>query len=387
MFLLRWLTQLVRPSRQGAAPLRPLCSCPGLEPLEPRLVPNGTPWPVVAVQAAEAAYGFGPPQSVHASTVTVSAGSSIQSAVDAASPGTVIFLSPGTYQQTVTVSRPDILLVGLGGPGRVVLGNPGGADNGINVTAGADGFGLLDVSVDGFDSNGVLLDGVRRFVLGGVEASGNGQYGLFPVASGDGLIVGCTASGSNDTGIYVGQSAGVALLGNAAFGNVNGLEVENSLGVLAAGNVSVGNTVGILVDVLPGLGVPTTAGVLVADNLVAGNVHPNFAPADDIASAELAGTGILVLGASLTAVQDNWVLGNPVIGIGLLNSELLAFFGGGPVTGIEPTPIGDVVRDNTVLGAPLGADLLWDGLGLADCWSGNTFATVLAPGPLPSCSC
>ena len=82
--------------------------------------------------------------------------------MDNASPGTVIFIDPGTYSQTVNVSRPDIFLVGLGGPGGVVLTNPGGADNGINVNPGANGFALFNVNVQGFDDNGVVLTGVGQ---------------------------------------------------------------------------------------------------------------------------------------------------------------------------------------------------------------------------------
>jgi parallel beta-helix repeat protein len=339
-------------------------------------------WLSVARQASRAA-GQATPPAVSVPSVEVHPGQSIQAAVDAAGPGTVVFLDPGIYHQTVTVSKPDVFLVGLGGPGAVVLDNPGGADDGISVTRQGAGFGLFDVTVRGFGDNGVFLDGVSRFLLDGVTATDNGEYGIFPSGGFNGLITGCSGSGSSDTGIYVGQSLDVAVVGNTASGNVNGIEVENAVNVLVAGNTSSGNTVGILVDLLPGLDVKVAGNVLVAGNVVTDNTHPNFAPPSDIAALPPPGVGIFVLGGVGTCVEDNLVLGNPVIGVGVASSDLLVL-GGTPVFDIQPDPVHTVVRDNLIFGAPLGADLFWDGSGQNNVWSGNTFGTSLSPAPLPS---
>jgi parallel beta-helix repeat protein len=318
-----------------------------------------------------------------APVVEIGPGDSIQAAVDAAAPGTVIVLDPGTYAQAVTVSRPGIFIAGRGGPGAVVITNPGGADNGVHVEPGGDGFGLVGVSVEGFGSNGVILEGVRGFTLLDVAASDDGDYGLFPVLSSLGLVAGCTAAGNRDTGVYVGQSMGVAVLGNVARGNVNGFEVENSVGTLVAGNAALDNTLGVLVDLLPGLNFPFSFGTAVAGNLVAANNHANFGSPSDITSLEPPGVGVFVLGADGTAVADNFVLGNQTIGVGVGSSLVLNVLGGISMAGIQPLPIGNRVQGNAVAGA--GADLLWDGLGVANCWSDNAFRTSLSPQPLPAC--
>jgi parallel beta-helix repeat protein len=112
---------------------------------------------------------------------------------------------------------------------------------------------LQNLVVGDFLENGVLLAGVNHFVISNVQAINNGEYGLFPVFSAFGLISNCTAQGSNDTGIYVGQSNEIVLAHNLVFDNVNGLEIENSSIVIAEANVSRDNTVGILEDLLPGL--------------------------------------------------------------------------------------------------------------------------------------
>jgi parallel beta-helix repeat protein len=328
-----------------------------LEPLEPRCVPS----------------------------VEVHPGQSIQAAVDAAAPGTVILLAPGTYAQTVTIDKPGITLAGLGGPSAVVLTNPGGAANGITVNPGANGFTLLDVTIQGFNSNGVYLSGMQGFMIAGVTANNDGGYGIFPGQVANGLVLGCSTAGNNDTGIYVGQSANVGVLGCTARGNVNGIEVENSINVAALDNISLDNTVGILVDLLPGLSVPFGANTLVANNLVFANNHANFGTPEDIAALEPGGVGIFVLGTTGTTVANNLVLDNLMIGIGLTSSDLLTVLGAGPVTGIQPNPMRTEIRGNTIAGGPFSADLAWDGSGRDNCWMDNQFQTALNLRPFPTC--
>jgi parallel beta-helix repeat protein len=362
---------------------------PRLEVLESRCLPSTSQplgslaWLIRVEQAAGAA--FFAPTSVAAPTVEVHAGQSIQAAVDAAQPGTVIFIDPGTYDQSVTIGKPDIILAGLGGPGGVVIQNPGGQDNGVTVDPGANGFALLNVTIQNFGANGVFLSGMRRFVIAGVTAINDGCYGIFPSQVANGLVLGCSASGNNDTGIYVGQSADVAVLGSSAQSNVNGIEVENSVNVAVLGNVIVDNTTGILVDLLPGLQVPIGGNTLVADNFIFANNHPNFSSPQDISSLEIGGVGVFVLGTTNTTIANNLVLGNTLIGIGVASSDLLTLLGNGPVQGIQPNPVHTRVRGNNISGAPLGADLLWDGSGSSNCWSDNTFQTQFSLRPFPTC--
>jgi parallel beta-helix repeat protein len=363
---------------------------PCLEILEERCALSGLSQPLgplqwlsLAAQAARASHQAAP-SAVRAPSVEVHAGQSIQAAVDAARPGTVVFLDPGTYSQSVTVSKPDVFLVGLGGPGAVVLDNPGGADNGVNVAPGGDGFGLFNVTVQGFGQNGVLLTGVHRFLVDGVTAVNDGGYGIFPVSSANGLVTRSSTSGNDDTGIYVGQSLDVAVLANSASENVNGIEVENSVNVAVLGNHSFHNTVGVLVDLLPDLPVKVTANTLVAGNVINDNNHPNFGPPSDIASLAPTGVGVFVLGTVGTKVRDNLVLGNHLLGVGVTSSELLTVLGGGPVRGIFPNPSRTQVRDNFLFGGGLSLDLLWDGSGMGNVFSDNTLLTSFSPSGFPS---
>ncbi|HYS21234.1 MAG TPA: parallel beta-helix domain-containing protein [Gemmatimonadales bacterium] len=339
---------------------------------------------------------------VAAAGVLVNPGGSIQAAIDAAAPGTVIRIAPGSYTEALTIKKPNLTLLGLGGgaggddpASGVVLQNPGHQEDGITVTAAGSGVAIRDLTVRGFGSNGVHLDGVDGFRLSGITAQDDGEYGLFPVRSSHGVIEGCHVSGHSDTGIYVGQSRDVAILGNVTFANVNGIEIENSSDVRAIANETYDNTAGILVVVLPGLDVKATAHILIAGNRVHDNNHANFGNPQDIVAVVPPGSGILVVGADTVSVVGNAVTGNHFVGIGLGSSLTLGALAGLPPSAfadIDPDPDGVRVVGNRVTGnggaSPIpflpAVDLLWDGRGTSDCWQGNTFGTS-APAPLPAC--
>jgi parallel beta-helix repeat protein len=327
--------------------------------------------------------------------VVVHPGGSIQAAVDVAHPGDVIAIEPGTYTEAIHVALPGLKLVGRD-QGRVVITNPGGEDNGITVDPGSDDFALSNVTVRGFGANGVFLNGVHGFLLSDVTAQDNGEYGLFPVHSSDGLIERCRASGHNDTGIYVGQDTNITVRSSVTFANVNGIEFENSHFVRAIGNDAYDNVVGILVVLLPGLDVKTSSDVLVERNRVHDNNHPNFAPPGDLASFVPTGSGILIVGADRVTVERNLVTGNQFTGIGVASTLVLGQLAGLPPEAfgdIEPDPDNDRIVQNRVVGnasvaSPLplipAADLLFVPAGSGNCWSRNRFGTSF-PDPLPAC--
>jgi len=327
-----------------------------------------------------------------AATAVVPSDGSIQAAIDAAAPGAVILISSGTYREAITVAKAGIKLVGRGD---VTIENPGDAEDGISVSDAGDGFALVNVTVRGFEENGVLLAGVDGFLLSNVRAVDNGEYGLFPVFSSHGVIERCRASGHSDTGIYVGQSHHVAILGSVASGNVNGIEIENSSDVQALGNETFDNVAGFLVVLLPGLDVKTSANILVAGNRVHDNNHVNFAEPGEIESFVPSGSGILVVGTDRTTVSANVVTGNAFTGIAVGSTLLLGALAGLPpeaFADIEPNPDGTRIVGNVATGngtaSPIpflpGVDLLWDGTGTRNCWERNRYGSSY-PASLPRC--
>jgi len=335
---------------------------------------------------------FGRPDAV------VPAGGSIQAALDAAGPGAVIHLSPGVYAQEVIVTYPGVKLIGLTdhrGDGAVIE-NPGGIRNGISVRTGANDFALVNVTVRNFDANGVFLVAIDGFLLSRVTARDNGAYGLFPVRSANGVIEHSIASGHADAGLYVGQSRNVTMRSNVVYGNVVGIEASNSSGIKLLANEAYDNTNGILVVLLPGRQIKTAADILVTGNRVYDNNRANFADPGDLVAAVPAGTGLLIVGADRVEAEGNTITGNAFIGLGVGSTLILAALSGAPpeaFADIEPNPDGVLVRDNIVTGNGVAspvpflppADLLWDGSGSGNCWSGNTFATSVPP-VLPACN-
>jgi len=109
-----------------------------------------------------------------APAVTVHAGQSIQAAVDVASPGSIIKIEAGTYNESLVVDKANMQLVGT--DDGVIIQNPGDEENGISVTDAGDGFVLKNVTVRNFKENGVLLQHVDNFLLSHVTSTNNGEY-------------------------------------------------------------------------------------------------------------------------------------------------------------------------------------------------------------------
>jgi parallel beta-helix repeat protein len=325
---------------------------------------------------------------------------SIQAAVNAALPGMLIKIEPGTYAEAVTITQSGIKLIGLtnsNGEG-VIIQNPGTEETGITVIQGANGFSLENITVRNFTENGILLTGVDGFYLSHVHAINNGEYGIFPVFCSHGVIEYCTANGHADTGIYVGQSSDVVIRLNRAFDNVNGIESENSDNIVITLNETYNNTLGIFADLLPGLKITSSTNIRISANIIRNNNHPNFSPPGDLAAVVPSGIGVLVLGTDQTIVEKNIVTGNNFTGIVVFSTLVLGTLAGLPpeaFADIEPNPDGARVQGNLLsknglipptLSIPLpGADLLWDGSGVNNCWVGNIFKTSY-PSPLPSCN-
>jgi parallel beta-helix repeat protein len=342
-------------------------------------------------------------------TVRVTPGSSIQAAVNAVGADGQILIEPGVYREAVVVTAPGVSIQGLGSAGGVVIENPGDADNGIFVASTGDGFSLENVTVRDFEDNGVVLVGVDGFRLARVVTVNDGEYGLFPIQSTNGVIESCAATGHKDTGIYVGQSSDIQIRTSAAWGNVVGFELENTTRVSLTQSVAYDNTTGILVSLLPaallqesfpGMGPPvvTATDNVVSHNVVYNNNHPNFADPEDVAGVLPPGSGIIVVGPDRVTVDHNTVTGNESVGIALVSANIIVQLAGLPpdVFGaVDPNPDQARIQFNTVLGngtnpqPPLslffpGVDLLWDGSGAGNCWWQNRYGTSF-PAQLPTC--
>ena len=146
----------------------------------------------------------------------------IQAAVDQAQPGDTVKVPVGIYRENVVVTKDDITI--SGGRGAVLDGTGLSGNTGITVFSGdratrIDGFTLKGLTIQNFSENGILLVAVDNFEILNGRFVDNAEYGVFPVFSAHGHVAMQDVSGSNDTGIYIGQSEDVLIEDNHASNN------------------------------------------------------------------------------------------------------------------------------------------------------------------------
>ena len=226
----------------------------------------------------------------------------IQAAVNAASPGATILVCAGTYQEAVTVTKNDLRIRAKGAPGAVVL-------DGMAQTLMPAGFYIQNASgnlisgfrIQNFHEAGILLDNgdgnrIRKNVTTGAHhdgielrlgSSGNriehnraidnlasNACGIqIRDAGSSGNVVRHNVSINNNWGIRVGLAAtdnvvfhnrsnnnrafgildfsggnGTSIKGNRARGNPTGIAIQGSTGVTVARNHAFGNTLDLQWD-------------------------------------------------------------------------------------------------------------------------------------------
>ena len=272
----------------------------------------------------------------------------IGEAVARVAEGGLVLVGPGTYGEQVLIDKPDITLRGTDRNATVI---DGGGVRSYGVVAVADGVSVENLTVTRATFYGVLITGlhdadgptahgvdgythldpekfppIHRFAIDHVTASNNGLYGLYAFDAHDGVIRDSYASGSADSGIYVGQceSCGILVSGNVAENNAVGFENANaSDSVWIVGNRFSGNRVGMtLLSNYQEAFTPQRANV-VAGNLIGGNVG-----ADSPAQADGGfGIGVGVGGGTHNTFENNRIHDNPRAGVLLSGTEDLSAVG------------------------------------------------------------
>ncbi|OQV00708.1 Right handed beta helix domain-containing protein [Cladophialophora immunda] len=299
--------------------------------------------------------------------IRVSAGESIQAAINTAHPGQLILVGAGTYAEQLTVTTDGLQLVGTGAilvpPNSYVQNTCSGlagpdTEAGICIT-GQDieladfvvehrkvlsvGRPVQGVLVTGFEVQG--FPGLNIAVVGGddVQVKGNSLY--------DGAKYGCLTVGSKNShidansvgstgdelfiGICMDDMSDVQVTKNNIAGYSVGLCIQTDGAYVYANDVT-NACYGAFVD--PG----TTGAQVISNHISDGNPVCATVP-------EGALLGITTLGAFSTQIQANLVEGmttkganGSAVGIAILND---------PVTGLvsaDNVVTGNVLRDNDV---------------------------------------
>ncbi len=268
--------------------------------------------------------------------------STIKEAVEVAKSGDMVLIAEGTYKEDVRVTTPDIVIRGTD-RNKVIVDGDGKRPYAIVVMA--DGVRVENLTVSNATFYGLLFTGLhegnepsaptandyekwepekfpplQRFLADHITAINNGLYGIYAFNSQHGIIRNSYASGSADSGFYIGQctDCDILLADNVAERNAVGYENSNaSDSVYAIGNRFSGNRMGITLlssyqeEFLPQ-----------RKNYIYGNViTDNNEPATPAQASGGFGTGIGISGGVGNLIEKNVISGHKRAGIIINNSE------------------------------------------------------------------
>lgn len=242
---------------------------------------------------------------------------SIQSAVDASSPGDLVLISPGTYNEAVNVITDEITIRGLD-RNEVILDGNFELDNGIRVLGASDVI-VQNLTTQNYTSNGVFWTAVDGYRGSYLTAYRNGDYGVYAFDAVNGQLDNSYAAGSPDAGFYIGQCFPCDSLIIDVHAEHNGLGYS---GTNSGGNLLIANSVfnNNRAGIVPNSGSYELCyperDTSIIGNLVYSNNQPDT-PAIDVAILAM-GNGILIPGGVQNLVSRNRVFDHDKTGIGLV---------------------------------------------------------------------
>jgi parallel beta-helix repeat protein len=335
--------------------------------------------------------------------------SAIQMVVNEANPGDTIVVSPGTYSgPTVSVKTNDLTITGSKAAIIDATGNTYGITVGTQLTFdprpacprfGVSDFNITGLTVRNAEDTGIFLFGVDKFEVSGGAYLNNGEYGIFPRCSRDGLISKNSGGGGNDATIYVGVDNNTIVEKNRLVGGELGIELENTNNSVVRNNLLSGNTTGIFVIVLPNLPTSSTETALIEGNVVHENNRPNpFPPVcqtpgmppgcveeffDDLQLLP-SGSGILNVGGHDVTIRGNVVVKNDTAGVGVVENQF--GFGSSNNTVVTRNVIVQNGKNPDPRTQGSGDIVYLDNPANGSCISGNVFKTSFFPfGNPPAC--
>ncbi|BDA77500.1 hypothetical protein LPTSP3_g04300 [Leptospira kobayashii] len=286
----------------------------------------------------------------------------IQNAVDAALPGDLILIAKGIYKEEVVVTTPSLVIRGEDRAETIIDGEFL-RGNGVMVV-GADGVAVENLTARNATLNGVYWTGVKGYRGSYLTAYNNGDYGLYAFDSVDGILEHSFASGSPDSGIYIGQCnpCKSIIYDVISENNALGYSGTNSSGDLyLLSSIWRRNQLGIGPNTLDRELLPPQKSIVVKKNLVYDNNNYN-APSKKLEVPSI-GNGIGVLGGLENLVEGNVVLNHKNYGIlvtpnideniwisnnNKIKNNIVLSSGRGDITMSGPVSVGNCFENNTI---------------------------------------
>lgn len=291
----------------------------------------------------------------------------IQAAVDAAKPGDLVLVAPDVYHEAVIVCTADLTIRGED-RNTTILDGQSRLANGFTVLA--DHVILENMTAHHYVGNGFFWTDQTGYRGSFLTAYDNGFYGIYAFGSTQGEFNDDYASGSPDSGFYIGQCDPCHAVITRVTAEWNGIGYSgtNASGALIIENSEwAHNGVGIAPNTLDTEKKAPEHNVSILNNTVHDNGDPN-APYNRGTHPAI-GAGIALAGGDLNYVANNRVSSSPTYGILVLgNLSVHAWLASG-----------NEVAQNQVTGSGIADLALGAPSGASNCFSDNQAGTTLPP--------
>lgn len=275
----------------------------------------------------------------------------IQAAVDRTEPGDMVLISPGIYQEQVTVKTPSITLRGTDRD-EVIIDGEFERPNGVEVFA--DGVAVENMTAQNAILNGFIWSGVTGYRGSYLNAYNNADYGIFAFDSTDGVFEHSYASGSPDSGFYIGQCHPCRAVIDRVVSRNNSLGYS---GTNAGGDLYIlrsdwsFNRAGIVPNTLDTELLPPERETTIVGNTVSFNDNPE--PVAKRGTYAAFGNGIVLAGGNDNLVERNFIQGHDGHGVLVTpNLDENFWFASGNV--VRENVISDSGRADIAMAGPAG---------------------------------
>jgi hypothetical protein len=304
----------------------------------------------------------------------------IQDAVDRADPGDRILVDAGTYAGGVVVpaAKHDLTIEGADRNG-VVLDGGDVRKNGISVRA--DGVSLLNMSAHNFVANAFYWEDADRFRASYLTVWNVEGYGIYIEGGEEGTVDHDYVSGAADAAYYVGEcrrcratlSHVVAALSAVGYSGTNASEV------VIRDSLWDRNGAGILPNSYANEAHPPQARATILRNRVTGSGRARVPIGTPLAG--FIGIGIAIAGGNENVVRGNSVTRSERYGIAVFPTAQRIVFDPGATSDPGPwwRPRGNRISGNRVSGSGRADLAMATGTGAGNCFTANT-----APRRLPA---